>query len=117
MPLVIVAVVVAYVVTARLTPPPARRGARPATAGEVADDHADDRHEVELADEHLDDGERVADRRGGREVAEARRGEHGEAVVDAVALGRRRRPGRSTAASPTFATKLTTHVKIRPVRT
>ena len=86
MPVVIVAVVVAYVVTAHLTPPKPQEEER--TGREVTDDHADDRHEIELADEHLDDRERMPDRGGRGVVAEAGRGEDGEAVVHAVALGR-----------------------------
>jgi hypothetical protein len=41
-------------------------------SGEVADEDADYRDEVELADEHLHDRKGVSERRRGREVARTR---------------------------------------------
>src|ERR1700744_413653 len=56
------------------------------TPPEAPDEHADDRHEVELAAEHLDDREGPADGAGRGQVPEAGRGQHGEAEVHAGAL-------------------------------
>jgi len=54
----------------------------------VEPDHEPDHgHKVELADEHLQHSQRPPDRLSGREVAEARRGEDGEAEVHPLALG------------------------------
>ena len=63
----------------------ARRGvhASPGPA-EVADEHRDDRHQVDLPEQCLGDGQRMAEVASRRQVPVSDRGQRGEAVVEAT---------------------------------